>query len=184
MPPFTSLCWKRPCRSQCSAFSNGSKIEIACLLLAEYNLTIVVADAISYRSFCCLGTPETITPKISRTALMARNSSERTPLRWQGIVFALAANLLLVTVANLIVSPLWPSALVWLTIGTALLAGAATAIYVGQRGGTHAFIGGVISIPLLALFILNGNWGLAVYAGASCALGGLLTEAFSRRRTR
>lgn len=115
---------------------------------------------------------------------MARNSSERTPLRWQGIVFALAANLLLVTVANLIVSPLWPSALVWLTIGTALLAGAATAIYVGQRGGTHAFIGGVISIPLLALFILNGNWGLAVYAGASCALGGLLTEAFSRRRTR
>ncbi len=117
---------------------------------------------------------------------MSRNSSgARAPLRWPGIVFALAANLLLVTVAALIGARLGASAAtLFALIAAALIAGVATTLYVGPRGGTHAFIGGVLSIPLLALFILDNNWGLAVYAGASCALGGLLTEMLSRRRTR
>ncbi len=114
-----------------------------------------------------------------------KSSGARAPLRWQGIVFALAANLLLVTVAALIAARLGVSAAaLFILIAAALIAGAATALYVGQRGGTHAFIGGVISIPLLALFILDGSWGLAVYTGTSCALGGLLTEMLSRPRTR
>ncbi|CAN5741355.1 hypothetical protein BH10CHL1_BH10CHL1_27390 [soil metagenome] len=112
---------------------------------------------------------------------------EKPPILWTGILFALAANLLLVTVADggaeqLQLSGSLESIVV---IVGALLAGIFTAFYVRQRGGIHAFIGGVISIPLLGLLILVGAWQLAILAGAFCTLGGTISELMLRRgRTR
>jgi hypothetical protein len=57
-----------------------------------------------------------------------------------------------------------------------------TAFYVRQRGGVHAFIGGLLSIPILALFILTGLWQTAILCGAFCTLGGAITEIVMRRR--
>lgn len=115
-----------------------------------------------------------------------QTSVKKTPLLWTGILFALAANLLLVTVANMLVEQ-WqpqPALAMLITLLAALLAGAFTALYVRQRGGMHAFIGGLVSIPILALFILTGLWQTAILCGAFCIVGGALTEIFMRRRKR
>jgi len=63
------------------------------------------------------------------------------------------------------------------------MAGVLTALYVRQRGGMHAFIGGLLSIPILALFILPGLWQTAILCSAFCILGGALAEIVMRRRT-
>ncbi len=109
---------------------------------------------------------------------------EKPPLLWTGVLFALAANLLLVTVADSGAEQ-WQLGgrfeMLAVMIG-ALLAGSFTAFYVRQRGGIHAFIGGMISIPILGLFILAGVWQIAIFAGAFCTLGGALTELWLRRR--
>lgn len=104
----------------------------------------------------------------------------KSPLRWQGILFALAANLLLVTVGSYLapISSGMPA-----LVATALLslvAGLFTARYVGQRGGMHAFIGGMLSVPILLLAVFAGFWQPALLSGALCALGGALTELRSR----
>jgi len=95
------------------------------------------------------------------------------PLHPAGIIFAFAVNLLLVTLALLVGSGL----LSGLPLVGSILAGLATALYVGKRGAIHALLGGLLSTPVLALFVLPGNnWNFAVLAGAFCTMGGILGE--------
>lgn len=107
----------------------------------------------------------------------------RPPLHLSGIIFALAANLLLPTTVEVLLGGWGLGALLWLLTGVVapLIAGAMTASYTRQRGGMHAFIGGMISVPLLGLFVFTGLWQVALLAGAFCTLGGTLTELVLRR---
>lgn len=113
-----------------------------------------------------------------------RSPLSKPPLRWTGVVFAFAANLLLVTVTSSWVERSALSVRVGLPalLASGLIAGVLTALYVRQRSGLHAFIGGILSIPVLALFIFQGVWPPAILAGAFCILGGVLTELLMRRR--
>lgn len=110
------------------------------------------------------------------------------PLLWSGILFALAANMLLVTLADFAANLLmrnWGLSFdyeILATLVAPLLAGAATALYVRQRGGMHAFLGGWISIPLLTYLVFGGYWQLGIFAGAFCTIGGASTELILRRR--
>lgn len=110
--------------------------------------------------------------------------SDRGPIRATGILFALAANVLLVTGADTLVRrlglPLSYEALA--TMVAPVIAGVATALYVRQRGGIHAFIGGLISMPILTYLVFGGVWQFGILAGAFCGLAGALTEIFLRRR--
>ena len=107
------------------------------------------------------------------------------PIRWAGIIFALAANLLLVTVVDLAMGDRTVNLSVALALRLVapILAGFLTAFYVQQRGGIHAFIGGMSSVPLLALLIFQGNWQSALLVGALCALAGTVGEMVLRRRS-
>jgi len=110
----------------------------------------------------------------------------RPPLRPAGIIFALAANLLLVTLGLLIASGLAAGSglLAGLPLVGSVLAGLATAFYVGQRAAIHAMLGGLLSMPVMALFVLPGNnWSYAILAAAFCALGGIMGE-FRQRRSK
>lgn len=110
----------------------------------------------------------------------------RPPLRPAGILFASAANLLMVTLGLLVGSGLSAGGglLAGLPLAGSILAGLATAFYVGQRAAIHAMLGGLLSIPLLAYFVLpNTNWNYAILAAGFCALGGILGE-FRQRRTK
>jgi hypothetical protein len=111
-------------------------------------------------------------------------SGPRAPILWAGILFALAANLLMVNLADRLARSLSADLTYELlaTLVAPLLVGAATAWYVKRRGGIHAFIGGVISIPLLALTVFEGNWGFAMIAGAVCGMAGAVTEILMRSR--
>ncbi len=104
--------------------------------------------------------------------------SSKLPLRWTGVVFAFAANLLLTTGADMLAEylPFGPYAELLATIAGPLLAGVLTALYVRERGGMHAFIGGMLSVVVLGLFIFRLNWQYALLSGAFCTLGGALTE--------
>ena len=112
------------------------------------------------------------------------NDREKPPLQILGVVFALAANMLLVTAAHILVinTALPPEAAVLATFVGPILAGMATAFYVPQRGGIHAFLGGMISVPLLAFIVFSGYWQPALFAGAFCGLAGSVTEVLLRRR--
>jgi hypothetical protein len=108
----------------------------------------------------------------------------RPPLRPTAILFALALNLLLVTLALFVGSGLSVSGglMAGLPLAGSLVAGLATAFYIRQRAAIHAALGGLISAPLLAIFVLpNTNWSYAILAGAFCAVGGILGE-FRQRR--
>lgn len=110
----------------------------------------------------------------------------RPPLRPAGIIFAFALNLLLVTLALLVGSilPAENRLLAGLPLAGSILAGLATAFYVGKRGAIHALLGGLVSVPVLALFVLPGNnWNYAILAAAFCAMGGILGE-FRQRRNK
>ena len=106
------------------------------------------------------------------------------PLQWTGVLFALACNMLLVTVADLVIrdQELAVNLAVALRLLAPVVAGLLTALYVRQRGGIHAFIGGMITIPLLALLVFQGNWQSALLAGALCALAGAVSEVLLRKR--
>ena len=108
----------------------------------------------------------------------------RPPLRWTGILFALAANLLLTTAADMLAQrlPFGFDSELLATIAAPLLAGVLTALYVRQRGGMHAFLGALISLPILALWIFSGNWQLAILSFSFCTLGGALSEIALRSR--
>lgn len=107
------------------------------------------------------------------------------PLRWTGVLFGLALNLLAVSLGYFLAGTLaLQGTLVNLPIlAAAFLAGGVTAFYVGARGAIHAFLGGFLSAPVLALFILTNNWSYALLAGSICALGGIVAEFFQRRRS-
>ena len=56
--------------------------------------------------------------------------------------------------------------------------------YLRQRTGIHAFIGGVISIPILTYIAFGGVWQFGILAGMFCGLSGTLAELVSRPRSR
>ncbi|MFN3980869.1 MAG: hypothetical protein ACK4SA_10860 [Caldilinea sp.] len=105
-------------------------------------------------------------------------------LRWEGALFAFASNMLLVTVLTGLVQtmrlPIEYEVIA--TLLGPLAAGSLTAFYVRQRGGMHAFLGGILSVLPLTFFIFQGSWQPALYAGAFCTIGGALTEVMMRRR--
>lgn len=105
------------------------------------------------------------------------------PLKWTGVLFAFATNMLLVTVANGLVQTMrWPVEYEALaTIVAPVLAGIFTALYVRQRGAVHAALGGLLSFLPLAIFIFNSAWQPAFFAAAFCTLGGAVTEVATRR---
>ena len=119
----------------------------------------------------------------SQTSKSESSKPDKGPIRFTGILFALAANLFLVTVADALVRGLGMpiSFEVLATLVAPFIAGTATALYVKQRGGMHAFIGGLLSIPLLTFQVFGGFWQFGVLAGAFCGLAGSLTEIFLRR---
>jgi hypothetical protein len=98
----------------------------------------------------------------------------RSPIRWQGVVFAFAANLLLVTVFDALAGGGGSTALP--TVFAPLIAGAATALYTRARGGLHALIGAAIALPLIAVLVFPTAWPLAIFATLFCVLGASLTE--------
>lgn len=106
------------------------------------------------------------------------------PIQWTGVLFALACNMLLVTVSDLVIrdQALAVNLAVALRLLSPVVAGVLTAVYVRQRGGIHAFIGGMLTIPLLALLVFQGNWQSALLAGAVCALAGAVSEVLLRTR--
>ena len=115
---------------------------------------------------------------------MDRSRSRR--LRWVGVLFAVATNLLLVSLADLAVTQFTPTINISAAIRVIapVLAGILTTLYVGVRGGMHAFLGGMISVPLLALFVLSGAWRVSLLAGVLCAFAGAVTEVIRRRGAR
>lgn len=116
---------------------------------------------------------------------MSENNVERPPLRWAGVLFAVVVNILLVTLADLAIAQFDLSDNVGLSVVLRLLgplfAGILTALYVGPRGGIHALLGGMISVPLLATFVLFNAWRVSLLAGIVCAFGGAVTEVLRRR---
>lgn len=113
-----------------------------------------------------------------------RSRAAKPPLRWTGVLFALAANTLLVTLADSLVARLDGSLNleVLATVVAPLVAGIATALYTGERGAMHAFLGALLSMPLLYLAVFAGAWPLTLFAMAFCTLGGAFTEIAMRRR--
>lgn len=114
---------------------------------------------------------------------MSRSVEKKQALRWPGVLFAVAANLLLVTLADMLVTRLGlaVNTSVVVRLAAPLLAGVLTALYVGYRGGMHALVGGIISVPLLATLVLPGAWAVSFLAGVLCTLGGALMELVNRR---
>jgi hypothetical protein len=115
---------------------------------------------------------------------MSNNRPPKPALRITGIGFAFALNLFLISVTSLLGTG-WGMAVDLLTpliLIAAVFAGLITTWYVGARSGIHAFLGGLLSIPVLGLFVLAGNWQLSLLAGSFCALGGIVGEFFQRRR--
>ena len=112
--------------------------------------------------------------------------TKKSPLRWAGVLFALVVNMLLVTLADMIVARLAPasSMMILATAVAPLVAGILAALYVKQRGGAHAFLGGMLSAPLLTFLVFSGVWQFGLLAGAFCALGGAITEVLLRDRKR
>ncbi len=105
---------------------------------------------------------------------MSKSTRSKEPLLWTGIIFAFAANLLLVTGADAIAGPEGSTSLA--TVFAPLIAGAATAIYTRARGGLHALIGAAIALPVLAFIVFPTAWPLAIFATLFCVMGATLTE--------
>lgn len=114
-----------------------------------------------------------------------RNRAAKASLLWTGVLFAFAANVLVVNVVQPLVGATTANlsfeALV--TLVAPLVVGVATGLWVRRRAGMHAFLGGMLSIPVLAFTPFGGNWQFAILAGAFCAMGGILTELLLRARS-
>ena len=113
---------------------------------------------------------------------MTKSNLPKEPIRWTGVLFAFAANLLLVTTADAITGPDGSTALA--TVFAPLIAGGATAIYTKSRGGLHALIGAAIALPIIAFIVFPANWPLAIFATLFCIMGATLTELGLRRPSR
>lgn len=107
------------------------------------------------------------------------------PLRWTAVLFAFAATLLLVTVMDGLVRTMQLSSTfeALATLIAPFTAGVLTAFYARVRGGMHAALGSLLSVPVLAVFIFNGVWIVALLAGCFCTLGGAITELLLRSRS-
>jgi hypothetical protein len=116
---------------------------------------------------------------------LTKSTPTKEPLRWTGILFAFAANLLLVTGADAIVNTLGTgeNSRTLATVFAPLIAGAATALYTRQRGGLHALIGAAIALPVLAFVVFPAAWPLAIFATLFCIMGAAVTELGLRRPT-
>lgn len=116
---------------------------------------------------------------------MSNNRPPKAALRITGIGFAFALNLFLVSVTSLLGANggVAVDLLTALILMMAVIAGLITTWYVGARSGIHAFIGGLLSVPFLGVFVLVDNWQLALLAGSFCALGGIAGEFLHRRRS-
>ncbi|MCB0071222.1 MAG: hypothetical protein KDE20_07170 [Caldilineaceae bacterium] len=119
-----------------------------------------------------------------KTGRPQNGRTTKPPIQPSGIVFALGMNVMLVTGAQLLVTftalPLTAEALA--TFVGPVIAGVLTAVYVRERGGIHAFLGGVISVPILTYLVFGGYWQFGIFAGAFCGLAGSLMELVLRRR--
>ncbi len=116
---------------------------------------------------------------------MSEPSSARPPVRIAGVIFAFALNLLLSTLGLFVGNgfPQAPGMLVVAVLVGALLAGLLVTLYARERTAVHAFLGGFLSAPVLALWVFPGqNWRFALLAASFCALGGILSEFWRRRR--
>ena len=118
-------------------------------------------------------------------ALSRRSAKPKPPLRWTGVVFAFAMNLLLVTATHNLVQTLQAdlNAELLATVVAPLIAGGLTAYYARARGGVHALIGSVIALPILGFYVFPHAWPLAIFATSFCTMGGALTELGLRGRT-
>lgn len=116
---------------------------------------------------------------MSRTSRPAKK-----PLRWTGVLFAFAANLLLVTLGDALarVIPGGINTEMLATVVAPLIAGAATAVYAGDRGGMHALFGAGLALPVLGLVIFRGVWPLAIFATCFCIMGAAIMEIVVRRQ--
>lgn len=110
--------------------------------------------------------------------------TKKPPLLWTGVLFAFAANVLVVNLVQQLVgtSPANFTFEAIVTLAAPLLVGAASAFYVRQRAGMHAFLGGMLSILVLVFTPFGGNWQFAILAGSFCAMGGAITELLLRPR--
>ena len=113
---------------------------------------------------------------------MTQKPSSKEPIRWTGIVFAFAANLLLVTAADYLTGSSGSTAPA--TVFAPLIAGMATALYTRSRGGFHALVGAAIAMPVIAFIVFPTNWPLAIFATLFCIMGAALTELGLRRPSR
>jgi hypothetical protein len=114
-----------------------------------------------------------------------QSQAVKPPIRWTGVLFALAANTLLVTLADSLVARIGGSLNLEMlaTVVAPLIAGIVSALYTRERGTMHAFLGALLSMPILYLVVFAGAWPLAVFAMAFCTLGGAFTEIATRRKT-
>lgn len=111
------------------------------------------------------------------------NGQTKPRLKWQPVVFAFAGNLLFLTLAYGAANTFFfGQAILWLTLIGPVVAGILTALLARQRGGIHAFIGGVASIPVIVFFILPGAWRTAIFAACFCTIGAAITEIILRNR--
>lgn len=112
------------------------------------------------------------------------NVPPKPPIRWTGILFAAAMNVMLVSLAQLIVNRLGLSLNFELlaTLIAPFTAGLLTHYYLRQRAGIHTFLGGLISIPILTFVTFGGIWQFGVLAGAICGLSGAAVEILTRPR--
>jgi hypothetical protein len=112
---------------------------------------------------------------------LTKTKVAKEPIRWTGVLFAFAANLLLVTLADAVSGPDGSTALA--TVFAPLIAGAATSIYTKTRGGIHALIGAAIAFPMLVFLIFPTTWPLALFASLFCVMGAALTDLGLHRPT-
>ncbi|MCB0047563.1 MAG: hypothetical protein KDD92_19235 [Caldilineaceae bacterium] len=121
---------------------------------------------------------------MNRQRKQSSSRPARPPLRWTGILFAAAVNTLLVSAVQVLLNAagLGLSFELFATMIAPLAAGVITALYVKQRGGMHATLGGLLSIPLVTYFAFGGIWQFGVLAGAFCGLAGTITEILTRSR--
>ena len=119
-----------------------------------------------------------------KTGRPQNGRTTKPPIQPSGIVFALGMNVMLVTGAQLLVTftALQLTAEALATFVGPVIAGVLTALYVRERGGIHAFLGGVISVPILTYLVFGGYWQFGIFAGAFCGLAGSLMELVLRRR--
>lgn len=112
--------------------------------------------------------------------------SKKPPLLWTGVLFAFAANVLVVNLVQRLVgtTPANLTLEAIVTLAAPLLVGVASAFYIRRRAGMHAFLGGMASIFVLVFTPFGGNWQFAILAGSFCAMGGAITELYLRRAAR